>query len=359
MFLTILTTIIVLGVLIFIHELGHFLAAKWAGVKVEKFAIGFGPLIKKLSYKRGDTEYSLRPIPFGGFVKMLGEDIVEDKNCEYSKEFKEKSFCCKPIYKRSIIAVAGVFFNVLLAFFLFTALYAVGTPAVVDDTSAGSVAILEIQKESPAEIAGLQVGDKIVGVSSGEIYYDAETVSGVQEFISKHKGQEIKIDYLRGETTDFVLVVPDPLVGIYMNKIGIVKMPAHKAVWEAGKDTVFWVYAITKMFVDLFIDIFKGGNMASQVAGPVGIFSIVGNVAQSGFAYLISFTAFLSINLAILNMLPLPVLDGGRLLFFVIEKIKGSPVRKKTLDLSMSISGFILILLMLIVTFNDIAKILF
>jgi len=345
--MTILLFAIVLAVLILSHELGHFLFAKLSGTKVEEFGLGFPPRI--FGIKKGGTIYSLNWIPFGGFVKILGEDDTEKKS---------GSFSSKPIYVRAAILVAGVFFNLILAWVLFSFAYLIGAPTSVDGDTPGAITIIDVQKDSAAEAVGLMPGDKLKKLSFLNETLEVETITGVQEFVKIHRGQEIQLEYFRGEELLVASAVPEPILGVAMDRIGIVSLPFHKAVWEGTKDTVFLTIIIVKLFGLLIAELFGGGGaLASQVSGPIGIVGMVGSAAKFGLVYIVQFVALFSVNLAILNMIPFPALDGGRLLFLAIEAIKGSPINQK-IQQQVNMIGFaILIGLMLLVTFRDIVRI--
>ena len=350
--MVILLFIVALALLILSHEFGHFICAKLSKTKVEEFGFGFPPRI--FGIKKGETVYSINWIPFGGFVKVLGED---------SADKQAGSFASKPIYIRAIILAAGVFFNLVLAWILFSVVFMAGAPSSVDDDAFGIVTILEVQKGTPAEEIGLLPGDKIQRLFfEGEIL-ESDNVIYVQEFISKHKGQEIEMEILRGKELIKVIAIPNPnppegvgALGIAMDKIGIVSMPFHKAVWNGAKDTVFLTVLITKAFANLITDLVTGAGAAIQVAGPIGIVNMVGTASEFGLVYVIQFIALLSINLAIINMIPFPALDGGRLLFLAIEAIKRSPINPKITMVANSIGFFILVALMLLITFQDIIR---
>ncbi|MBU1092058.1 RIP metalloprotease RseP [Patescibacteria group bacterium] len=352
--MSILLFIVALAVLILFHELGHFLVAKLSGTKVEEFGIGFPPKI--FGVKRGETVYSVNWIPFGGFVKVLGEDMSTEE---------AGSFGSKPAYIRAAILFAGVFFNLILAWFLLSAVLLIGAPTSVESGTEGAhVTILEVQPGTPAEKAGFVPGDKLLKLSSGENFLEVREISETQGFIKKYAGGEINIEYLRGKEILNTKAVPSSnppegvgSLGIAMDKIGIVSVPLHKAVWEGLKSTVYLTEAIIKSFGALFLDIIRGGNMVAQVRGPVGIVGMVGTVAEFGFVYVLQFVALLSVNLAILNFIPFPALDGGRLLFLGVEAIKRSPMNQKAMAIANSVGFAILILLMLLVTYRDIARI--
>jgi len=354
----ILLFIAILAVLILAHEFGHFIVAKLSGTKVEEFGLGFPPRI--FGIKRGGTVYSVNWIPFGGFVRILGED---------SSTPEPRSFASRPIYLRAAILVAGVFFNVLLAWFLFSLVYSIGAPAPVQEGTEGSyITILETQAGTPAAEAGLVPGDKIVRLSYGGDQ-DAETVDiheveTLQSFVKKYAGEEIALEYLRGQEYFNVNIVPNPSppegtgsLGIAMSNIGIISLPPHRAVWEGLKDTIFLLGLIISAFWSLLYGLFTGGSeLAGQMVGPVGIVSMAGVISKFGLVYILQFMALLSAHLAILNLIPFPALDGGRLLFLFIETIKGSPVNQKITRFFNTAGFFILVALMLFVTYRDIVR---
>ncbi len=349
--MTILLFFIALAILILSHELGHFLVAKKSGVKVEEFGFGFPPRIFKK--KKGDTIYSVNAIPFGGFVKIFGEE---------STGSEPDSFGSKPIYIRAAIIAAGVFFNLLLAWILFSVVFSVGAPtSVADEVVNAKVTILEIQPSSPAEKAGLLVGDQLSRFSLGPEILQVKTPAEAQDFIVRHKGQEIKIEVGRGRDLFIISVVPDlnppegrGALGIAMDKIGLVSYPIHLAIWQGLKTTVFLTGAIVQGLVGIIMDLFKGESVSAQIAGPIGIVKMVGTMSTFGFIYVIQLFAILSINLAIINFVPFPALDGGRLLFLLIEAIKGSPLSQRVANTANSIGFAILIGLMILVTYRDV-----
>lgn len=360
--MVILLFIVILAVLILAHEFGHFIVAKLSGVKVEEFGLGFPPRI--FGIKRGETLYSINWIPFGGFVRIFGED---------STDAEPRSFASRPIYLRAAILVAGAFFNLLLAWFLFSLVYVIGAPAPVEVGTEGSyVTILETQAGTPAEKAGLMSGDKIIKLSyvseGGGEEFGIREVEDVQNFIKKYEGEEITIEYLRGKEYFSANAVPvsNPpegigSLGISMASIGIVSLPPHKAVWEGLKDTIFLLGLILQAFWQLISGLFTGANqMAGQVMGPVGIVSMAGVISQLGLVYILQFAALLSAHLAILNLIPFPALDGGRLFFLfveaIVEAIKGSPMNPKVFRFFNTAGFLILLLLIVLVTYRDIVK---
>lgn len=353
--ITLLLFLAALAILIVSHEFGHFLFAKLSGAKVEEFGLGFPPKI--FSFKKGETVYSINLIPFGGFVKILGEDSTDGS--------VSRSFSSRPLYARTAIIAGGVFFNLILAWILLSAIFFIGAPTSVgEDASNAHVTILEVQKGTPAENAGLLPGDTLQELSFEKETLTIQTVEEVQNFIQKYKGQEITIKYLRGKELFTITALPDPSppkgvgsLGIAMDKVGIVSLPFHKAIWEGLKTTGLLIVAVVKALYGLFNDIFRGvPGAADTIAGPVGIYMIFGNVSQAGFIHVLFLMVNLSVVLAIINFIPFPALDGGRLLFLAIEAIKRSPINQKVVQWTNAIGFFLIIALMLLVTYKDILR---
>ncbi len=355
--ITAIAFILILGLLVFVHELGHFLVAKKMGVRVEEFGFGFPPRLWGI--KKGETTYSLNLIPLGGFVKIFGEDGEEKQN--------HHSFAAKKVWQRAGILLAGVTMNVLLAAFLMSLGYMIGLPWAIDDqqdASGALVQITQIDADSPAAQAGLRAGDIILGASSlsGQLA-KVERVAEVQDFIAKNKGQEILLLLRRGQSEWQVKLIPraEPpagqgAMGVVLARVAKVSLPWYRAIFEGIKASLVLIWLIISSLAYLLWQYLSYGQTVGGVVGPVGIYSITGQAAQMGFVYLLQLAAFLSINLAIVNALPFPALDGGRVLFLIIEKIKGSPV-SQAVEKAVHTAGFaFLILLMIVVTFKDIAR---
>lgn len=340
----------VLGVLILSHEFGHFIVAKKSGMRVDEFAFGFPPRLFK--FKKGETLYSINLIPFGGYVKIHGE--------EGEGEEDPRSFASKPISARAAVIIAGVFFNILLAWLLLSVGYSLGLPGSVGAAPKGAdirdekIVILQVQSGTPAEAAGFKLGDELVGFKE---------VEEVQSFISENGGSEIEITYKRGAESFSVNVVPSVeaekgkgALGIAMDKVGIIKTPAYLSIWEGLKTTANLTIAVASAIFFFIADSIRGLVGINQIIGPVGIVSAAGAMTEMGFSYLLGFMALLSINLAIINIIPFPALDGGRLVFLIIEKIKGSPVSQRFSSMAHSIGLILLLILMAIITYNDILR---
>ncbi|MDD5152707.1 MAG: RIP metalloprotease RseP [Candidatus Pacebacteria bacterium] len=362
--MSILIFIIILAVLVFVHELGHFLVAKRAGVRVDEFGIGFPPALWKK--KVGETMYSINAFPIGGFVKIFGENPDEESlnGVDASRSLTSKS----KIVQASVI-VAGIVFNLVFAWFLVSSAYMIGVHASTDSEYGARVAspaltIIDILPKSPAELAGLKIGDKILNLKSGKDVLENPNASSAQDFVASHK--EVVLTYERGGIYSSVVVNPKEgiatgrlAIGIAMDVVGNLQLPFYEAPYAGLKTTVSLTWDTATGLFDFFKQIFIGKANFSQVSGPVGIVGVVGSSTELGFVTLLTLAALISINLAVINILPFPALDGGRLFFILVEKIKGSPI-KPTVANAVNLAGFaLLIILMIVVTYHDIAKIIY
>jgi regulator of sigma E protease len=365
-------------VLVLVHEAGHFFVAKRFGIRVDEFGFGFPP--KLFSFKKGETEYSFNLLPLGGFVKIFGEnmeeaDLVEvgfldnEKNSE-KKEQARRSLISKPKWQQALVLFAGIFANFVLAWFLFSVGFMSGLPTSVGNEVAGyklkdiNLVVVSVLAKSPAENAGLKIGDKIISLKTS----NNDSVPNInpdtlKSFVVSHKNQEIDIGYLRGKNPEVNIakVTPkeiggEPIIGISMDEIGTSKLPLLPAFWEGLQlDWTMTKNTVVGLF-SLISEAIRGKGSLTDVAGPVGMVGIVGDAYQFGFVYLLSFAALISINLAIINLLPFPALDGGRLFFLLIEKIKGSRINPKIADTVNMIGFYVLIFLMLVITYHDVIK---
>lgn len=365
--MSVIIFIVILLVLVLVHEWGHFFSAKKFGIKVEEFGFGFPPRAAKL-FKKGDTTYTLNWLPIGGFVKIYGENPDEES---LNGPDSARSMVNKPRWQQAIVLFAGVFMNFLLAWILFSISFLSGMPTSVQNMPEGTeikdlnLLVISVEKDSPADLAGIKAKDQIVYIEGdGGQYIEAPYISPytVQSAVAGSKGG-IKIGYLRGKekTINFVDITPDnksgtPMIGVAMDQIGTLKLPLHKAIVEGMKLNWSVTKGTAHGLFKLVWDGVRGKGNFSSVTGPVGIVGIVGDAADFGFIYLLSFAALISINLAIINLAPFPALDGGRLLFLLIEKIKGSRLNPKIANTANSIGFALLMLLMLIVTYHDIVK---
>lgn len=355
---------IILLVLVLVHEFGHFITAKKFGIRVDEFGFGFPP--KLFGIKKGETEYTFNALPIGGFVKIFGENPDEENT---NGPDANRSFVNKEKWKQAVVLFAGVFANFILAWILFSFGFMSGLPTSVGTEIKGAnlkdvhLIITSVNPKSPADNAGLKAGDKIVYIKAGNDSTTFLSPETVKSFVVVNK--EIQLGYLRGSDTIEKLtnVKPEmkngtPMIGISMDQVGIQKLPLLSAFIEGMKLTLnIFKNTIVGLFT-LIRDGIIGKGSFSSVTGPVGMVGIVGDAYKLGFAYLISFTALISINLAVINLLPFPALDGGRLFFLLIEKIKGSRMNPNIANTANFIGFAILILLMLVITYHDVVKLL-
>ncbi len=347
---SIASVVVLLGVLIFAHELGHFLVAKRAGVGVLKFSLGFGPRL--IGRKIGETEYLLSLIPLGGYVKLLGESPGE----ELPPEDEKRSFLKQPVLKRIAIVAAGPVFNLLLALLIFAAVNMAGLPALTSE-------IGSLQPGSAAMEAGLKTGDRITAI-------DGKPVSlweDVSRIIGASKGQPLRITVDRGGGTQQIIAVPrimktQNLFGETLESFKIGISPSSRTVIErhnplsAVAKGLEQTWKICELTVVSIVKMFQGVVSPKTLGGPILIAQIAGTQVKEGIIPFVLFMAMLSINLAILNLLPVPVLDGGHLLFYAIEVVTGREVSLRWREMAQQVGFVLLVLLMLFVFFLDIER---
>jgi regulator of sigma E protease len=344
--------IIVLGILIFFHELGHFLLAKLFNVKVLKFSLGFGPKI--IGKTVGETEYVISAFPLGGYVKLLGEN--EDE--EIASEDAPRAFPSQPVLHRIAIAAAGPAFNFLLAFLLFSGIYLIsGYPTIAPEVG-------QVRPESPADKAGIRKGDIIEYIEGTKI----ESWAQIKRFVEKNPEQGLDMVVMRGDARFSTTVFPkqevvknifgeevkSALIGIVTSgKIEQRRLGLFRAIKEGAVKT----WEITSLTFLVIIKLFQGVVPLKTVGGPIMIGQLAGEIAMEKFSYLIPFMAVISVNLAILNLLPVPVLDGGMILFFLIELVTRKPISIKKREMAQKIGFFVLLMLMALVFYNDLLRI--
>jgi len=354
--MTIIIFILVLAILIFVHELGHFLTARACGIRVDEFALGFGTRLWQV--KKGETAYALNLIPFGGYVKIFGENPDEES---INGPDKARSFVNKPKWQQIAVLVAGVFFNFIFACILISSAFISGVPASIesypkyaDSMTNPRIVITYIEPNSPAEKAGLKAGDEI---------QNAGSIETLQKSISESRDKGIEIDYKRNDIDSRTTIIAKEgivegkyAIGIAMDKVSTLKLPIHLAFIESARFTLHMIKSVTVGIYDLIIGMFNGVSKLSSVTGPIGIAEMIGDASNLGFTYLMMFTALISINLGVLNLVPFPALDGGRILFVMIEAIIRRPIKPIVAN-SINAVGFgLLILLMIVVTYKDIVK---
>lgn len=345
--------IVVLGVLIFFHELGHFLVAKQFGVKVLKFSLGFG--YKLVGKKMGETEYLISTVPLGGYVKMLGEN--DDDVDDIPPDEALRAFNNQHVLKRIAIVGAGPVFNLILALILFCGLY------VISGTQVMTAEIGQIRQGSPADTAGLKKGDLIVEV-------EGEPVRGwldVKALVQDRAGVPLVVTVEREGEVLSLKVVPEEAVekNIFGEEvktalIGIVAAGKYEklelGLWDAVKEAFRKTWEVIRLTCLTIVKLIQRVIPIKTVGGPILIGQMTGQLAKENFLYLIPFMAVISINLGILNLLPVPILDGGVILFLLLELITGRPISIKKRDLAQKLGMGLLIFLMAVVFYNDIMR---
>ena len=344
MLLTLAAAIFVFGLIVLVHEWGHFITAKFTGMRVDEFAIGFGPKIFK--FRRGETLYSLRAIPLGGFNDIAGMDPTDNPA-------GERGFCEKPVFSRMLVILAGAGMNFIMPIILFFIIFAtVGIAQPATEPILGAVI-----ENKPAATAGLMAGDKILSVNG-------EKISTWEELTAKLKNsapdKNILLDYERNSKVSTVSVMPEfdsqsnkILIGV-QSSISYEKM----SVVDAFILAVSHVAEILAMMLGALADLIQSPSQA-DVAGPIGITKMAGQVAERGFIPLLNFAALLSLNLGIINLLPVPALDGGHFVGLAIEAVRGKPLSPKALMYTQRVGVAILLLLTVVVTTSDVIKVFF
>lgn len=356
--------IVVLVLVILVHEVGHFAAAKWAGMRVDEFGIGYPPRAFLIG-RKGETEYTFNWLPFGGFVRIYGED--GEAHSADGRAFSDKNR-----FVQALVLIAGVFMNLLLAFVLISASLAIGTPRALDASEIAQakdavITVSEVLPGSPVANAGLLLGDEVKrAIIGSQTFTDANPDAFTSFIAADTDGTPVTFDLMRNGQEIVVSAIPktgvvpeDPArsaLGIGLAVVGTVPVVWYRAplmgaeyTWEILKETAAGLWHFFAGVITLSADL-------SQVSGPVGIAGAVGTAAKSGFGTLVSLTAIISINLALINLIPVPALDGGRLLFVIIESVTRRRIKPSVAN-AVNMTGFaLLILLMVVVTGHDIWK---
>lgn len=357
----ILPFLFVLGLIIFVHEMGHFLVARWCGVAVDTFSIGFGPEILGRNDRHG-TRWKLAAVPLGGYVKFAGDEnaaSVPDREviARMSEEERRSSFQLKPVWQRAAIVAAGPIANFILAIAIFAVFFMLQGRPVADTV------ITSVVPDSPAAAAGLEAGDVIVAIDGREL----RSFSDLQRTVSRSPGVELVLTVERDGQRFDVTATPerreleDTIGGTYVagilgvqRDVGPEGIPRERlgpieAVGAGVEETWF----ITTRTVEVVYGIITGTQPASQLGGPLRVAQVSGEVAGLGFAALLSLAAMLSVSIGLINLMPIPMLDGGHLLFYAIEAVRGRPLPERAQDVGFRIGLALVLLLMVFATFND------
>ncbi|HVV15404.1 MAG TPA: M50 family metallopeptidase [Candidatus Paceibacterota bacterium] len=357
--------ILILALLILVHELGHFSVAKLFGIKVEEFGIGFPP---RLIYKKiGETVYSLNILFFGGFVKIFGEDAQEGAG-------NPRSFATKPRLVQAAVIVAGIVMNLLFAWVALSAGYMAGLPTTVDHKGFGivrdqKVMITSVLPDSPAARSGLKAEDTIEIVETGTDKLDVRTLNTnmqadvVRNFIADHGDESAVITVVReGEEKTFLakpesgLIEGKKAIGVQLQDVGTLQLPPHLAVLQGAILAYDMTVSTAQGLLGFFGQIARGVADFGSVAGPIGIADIGAKAVTQGFSTVVVLAALISVNLALINLLPVPGLDGGRLLIIILEGILRRPISPRV-TMGATLTGMgLLILLMLVVSYHDIVR---
>ncbi len=390
--MTALLFFIILGALVFVHELGHFISAKRAGIRVDEFALGFPPRL--FSKTVGETKYSLNLVPFGGYVKIFGEDGDEDADkrgfktqinadivaesslvnrvtesavAEVVSADDTRRFTSKSRWTQALVLSSGILGNLVFAWVLLSVSFMLGIPSSTDGRYADEVRdaklmITGVLPDSPAALQGLKAGDEIISLEGEGRRFEKKEVNEARAFIGASE-QTLTIAYRRAGASETVEIVPvkdiipgKSAIGVMIDTVGVVRFGFFRSLFEGLLMTADLVREVAVGLVGFIGDAVRGSANLGSVTGPIGIAGMVGEARTLGLVYLLSFTAFISINLAVINLLPIPALDGGRLFFLALEGIfrRAIPTR---ISRTLNATGFILlILLMIVITYRDIIK---
>ncbi len=360
-----ITALIFLGVLfllILVHEWGHFIVAKKVGMKVEEFGIGFPPKI--FGYKKGETEYTFNIFPIGGFVRIFGENPQEVVDADD----KERSFSARPRWAQALVLVAGVVMNVGLAWMLYIGVFMIGSPSAVSESDAGPEAVLTVvslSANSPAQEA-IPMGVTITEISFQDEVFVIENPSQLSEAVSSSQGEPLQVTYTHNNQEETTTVTPvqglieqEPdryAIGVQAVLIEFIQYGFFTSIVMASQQTIEMLSLIVTSIADLLYNTVVGQADFSQVAGPIGIYNLVGDAASIGMVSLMMFTAIISLNLAVINLFPFPALDGGRLIIVGIESVIRRDIDPIWVG-RLNLIGFILLItLMIAVTYNDILR---
>lgn len=360
-FTSIVLLILVLALIVFMHELGHFMVAKWCGIRVDEFGLGFPPRAIKL-FSRNGTDYTLNWIPFGGFVKIYGEDSLDKDDPDF-----KRSLIAKKWWQQIAVLAAGVTMNVILAWVIFSGMLMAGAPTLASQTDHPELlqdvklTVLDVAPNSPAAVSGIKNGDVVTKIASTRSILVNPDVTAFTSFIQSGTDQDsITVSVKRGEVITDVPVTPKTgivadhvAIGVAVDQVGYQPGLSFFSSLGQGFTTTTRVVQSTGQ---AFAHLISGNMNLNTISGPVGLTKIVGEAEQVGMTSLFMVIAIISVNLAIINILPLPALDGGRIVFVIIEAMIRRPLPKKFVEWVNGAGFVLLLLLMLVITVKDVIK---
>lgn len=338
--------IIGISVLILLHEAGHFFAAKHYGIKVEEFGFGFPPRL--FAKKKGETTYSFNLLPFGGFVRLYGESaahLAGEKDIN-----KKRSFTHQSSWRRFVVIAAGIAINFLLGWIIISSVYMIGAKE--------SIVVAQVLENSPAETAGIEVGDEVIGYTLASDFIENIKAQGGSEsnVTVRRNGEELSFSLTPRQDPE--IIAKEGAIGVALTEAGFPRLPFFEALWEGLIVSLNIMAQILKALWILVAGIFTTGAIAEGVVGPVGIFGLANDLGSLGAVYVLQLVGLISLNLAILNALPIPALDGGRIFFIILEKLKGSKLNANRELIANGIGFALLLLLMIAITIRDIIQLL-
>ncbi len=372
----IISFIVILGVLVVVHELGHFIVAKLFKVKVDEFGLGFPP--RAVGWKRKETIYSLNWIPVGGFVKIQGVAGGEQPTASETSPDLSRSFVSKPRWQRLLILVAGIVMNWVLSAVLLSVSYLVGSEVILSDLPVGAmvsdraITVADIEPTAPALSDGLLINDAIISLDGKSV----TTVSEVRDYLgTKQVDDPVAITVRRdgsAQTINTRLIEitvaatgnikastttnTAPGIGAYFVETGTMRLPFIQAVRQGTLQTGQYFVGIFAAIGQTLADLVRRQPLAGEISGPLGVASLTYRATKLGWSHVIQFAAILSVNLAVFNLLPIPALDGGRLAFLLVEWVRRRPVDQKVEIIIHNIGYLALLFLILLVTINDVRK---
>ena len=342
--MTFIYFVLILSLIIFVHELGHFIFAKKAGIHVYEFCLGMGPRLFMFKKKNNETEYGIRLLPIGGFCAMAGEDVTEDDDIP-----KEKTLQAKTWMQRFLTMVAGVMFNFIFAIIL---LFILG---LINGNPNNKPIVSSVPNDGPSYKAGLRIADEIISLNGVKI-------NNIDRFMLEYQinyGKSIELAVLRDGEVKTITIVPNEIEteqGISYQYRFSLDNSIETGFFEAIKYAITKFFSLIEQMFATIIYLFNGKLSLNNLSGPVGIYNIVGQSASAGILSLISLTCLLSINVGFINLLPIPAFDGGRIIFLIIEKIRRKPLQPNVENTIHAVGLALLMLLMVVITYNDIVR---